>query len=78
MAIRELNDLESEKVNGGSWGDVASIAGGIVSVGAGVIYTVETGGLGGYLGGGLAVTAGLGAISDGFQGLHDDWYGENS
>ena len=78
MAIRELSDSEIDKVSGGSWGDVASIAGGIVSVGAGVIYTVETGGFGGFLGGGLAVTAGLGSIADGFKGLHDDWYGENS
>lgn len=78
MAIRELSEEELDIVSGAGWEDVATIAGGIVSVGAGVLYTVKTGGIGGYFGGGLAVGSGLGAISAGFQGLHEDWYGESS
>lgn len=74
MAIGELSDSELDEVSGAGWDDVGTIAGGIVAVGAGVLYTVETGGIGGFLGGGLAVGGGLSAISSGFQGLHDDWY----
>lgn len=78
MAMRELNDAELDIVSGGGWEDVGTIAGGIVAVGAGVIYTVETGGVGGFLGGGMAVAGGFSAITSGFSGLHDDWYGESS
>lgn len=78
MAIRELNDVELDIVSGAGWEDVGVIAGGIVSVGAGVIYTVKTGGVGGFFGGGLAVAGGLSGISSGFRNLHDEWYGQDS
>ena len=78
MAIRELEEHELNKVSGAGWDDVGTIAGGIVAVGAGVIYTVETGGVGGFLGGGLAVASGFSAITSGFDGLHEDWYGQQS
>lgn len=78
MAIRELNESELEQVSGGGLDDVGTIAGGIVAVGAGVIYTLETGGVGGFLGGGMAVASGFSAITSGFNGLHEDWYGQES
>ena len=78
MAIRELEEHELDKVSGAGWEDVATIAGGVVAVGAGMVYTVETGGIGGFLGGGLAMGSGVGAIATGFENLHDEWYGQNS
>lgn len=78
MAIRELKDSELDEVSGAGWDDVATIGGGIVAVGAGLVYTVKTGGVGGFFGGGLAMASGVGAIANGFEGLHEDWYGSSS
>lgn len=78
MAIRELTDTEIDMVSGGSWEDVGTILGGVAAVAGGVGYTVKTGGIGGFFGGGLAVTGGFAAISTGFSNLHDEWYGESS
>jgi hypothetical protein len=78
MAIRELSEEELDIVSGAGWEDVATIAGGIAAVGAGLSYTVKTGGIGGFFGGGMAMASGIGAITSGFNGLYEDWYGESS
>ena len=75
MAIRELTSEEIEQVSGAGWEDVGAIVGGIGAIAVGASYTVTTGGIGGFMGGGAAVVGGMSAISSGFRGLHDEWYG---
>jgi hypothetical protein len=78
MTIRELSETEAAAVVGGGLDDVGTILGGVAAVGAGTAYTVKTGGVGGFLGGGLMISGGMAAISTGFEGLHEDWYGSSS
>ncbi|MFN3238578.1 MAG: hypothetical protein ACE37D_16160 [Pseudomonadales bacterium] len=76
--MRELTEQEMDQVSGAGWDDVGTILGGVAAVGAGAVYTAKTGGVGGYFGGGLVMSGGLAAISTGFDGLHEDWYGSSS
>jgi hypothetical protein len=76
--MRELTEQEMDQVSGAGWDDVGTILGGVAAVGAGAIYTVKTGGLGGYFGGVAMASGGVAAITTGFDGLHEDWYGSSS
>ena len=74
--MRELTLEETEAVSGGgAWTEAGKIVGGVLAVTGGTIYTVETGGVGGVLGGGAAIAGGMAAIASGFSGLHQIWYG---
>jgi len=76
--MRELTEQEMDEVSGAGLDDVGTILGGVAALGGGAAYTIKTGGAGGFLGGGLMMSGGLTAISTGFRGLHEDWYGNNS
>ncbi len=73
--MRDLDLTEIAEVSGGDWKDWAQIAGGIGAVAAGTAYSVKTGGIGAYFGGGSVVAAGTASIASGMEGLMSDWYG---
>jgi len=73
--MRELSAEEVALISGASWQDVGSIFGGIGAIAAGTAYTLKTGGIGGYLGGGALIAGGVAAIGSGFDGLRQNWYG---
>jgi hypothetical protein len=76
--MRELTEQEMDQVTGAGLDDVGTILGGVAAVGAGTIYSVKTGGVGGAFGGITMISGGVAAITTGFNGLHDDWYGSSS
>lgn len=73
MIMRELNNQEINEVSGGGfWQDLGTGIGGAAAIGAGVTYTISTGGIGGALGGATLIAGGAAAVSSAFSSAYDN------